>query len=275
MAEQDRTKSATQTDKAPMLQVQNLGKNYAEVQAVRDLNFSIQQGEIVGFLGPNGAGKSTTLRIVTGCLPASQGRSLVLGQDIAEQPIAVKKNIGYLPEVPPLYPDLSVDEQLLFACRLKGIVKAKQKQAIERVVERAQLAEVRRRLVAHLSKGFRQRVGIAQALLGEPPLLILDEPSAGLDPQQIGSVRELIKSLADEHTVLLSTHILSEVTATCQRAIIIANGRCVADASLKNLAAAHGNKSLEEIFLSLTQPGAQSIAKPESSSAASASASTE
>lgn len=246
--------SAATTAAAPaMLQVQGLSKNYRDVQAVNDLSFSISRGEVVGFLGPNGAGKSTTLRIITGCIPASSGQAQVEGLDVVEHAIEVKRRIGYLPEVPPLYPDLSVEEQLRFAARLKGLDGKNIPSAIDRVVERSQVGEVRRRLIGHLSKGFRQRVGIAQALIAEPALLILDEPTAGLDPQQIGDVRRLIKSLAGEHTVLLSTHILSEVTATCDRAIIIANGQLIADDTLDALAASHDNKSLEEIFLRLTR----------------------
>jgi len=236
----------------PMIEVRGLTKRYRDVAAIESISFSVAAGEIVGFLGPNGAGKTTTMRILTGCIPASAGSARVNGCDVFEDPHGVKRSIGYLPEVPPLYPDLSVLDQLQFVAALKGIRGRQAQREIERVAQRAAVADQLDRLVGNLSKGYRQRVGIAQALLGDPKVLILDEPTVGLDPKQIGEVRELIKNLAGEHTVVLSTHILPEVTMTCQRVLIIASGKVVADDTIDRLIANHGGKSLEEIFLSLT-----------------------
>jgi ABC-2 type transport system ATP-binding protein len=235
-----------------MLEVRSLSKRYRDLVAIQDVSFAVQRGEIVGFLGPNGAGKSTTLRILTGCIPATAGQAWVAGHDVFEEPARVKHSIGYLPEIPPLYPDLSVRDQLRFVASLKDLDRRRTRHEIERVAARTSIADVLERLVGNLSKGYRQRVGIAQALLGDPPVLILDEPTVGLDPKQIGEVRALIRSLAGDHTVVLSTHILQEVTATCQRVLIIAAGRIVADAGLAALVERHGGQSLEQIFLSLT-----------------------
>jgi len=220
-----------------MIHVENLHKRYGPIEAVRDVSFHVAPGEILGFLGPNGAGKTTTLRIITGFLPATSGRVTVGGKDIFEQPQEVKRLIGYLPETPPLYPELTVTEQLLFAARLKAVARRERKAAIERVIEKTGLTEVRRRLVANLSKGYRQRVGLAQALVNNPPVLVLDEPTVGLDPKQIIEIRQLIQSLAGDHTVILSSHILPEVRATCQRVVIIHQGRVVATDSFDTLAA--------------------------------------
>ncbi|MBN2359727.1 MAG: ABC transporter ATP-binding protein [Deltaproteobacteria bacterium] len=235
-----------------MIDVRGLTKRYRDLAAIEDVSFSVAAGEIVGFLGPNGAGKSTTMRILTGCIPATAGSVRVNGFDVFEDPHQVKRCIGYLPEVPPLYPDLTALEQLQFVAALKGIRGRQARAEIDRVVQRAAVGDQLSRLVGNLSKGYRQRVGIALALLGDPKVLILDEPTVGLDPKQIGEVRGLIKNLAGDHTVVLSTHILPEVTMTCQRALIIAAGRIVADDTIDRLAASHGGKSLEEIFLSLT-----------------------
>lgn len=236
----------------PMLQVRGLTKHYRDLVAIQDISFEVQRGEIVGFLGPNGAGKSTTMRILTGCIPATAGSARVAGHDVFEAPREVKRCIGYLPEIPPLYPDLSVHDQLRFVASLKNLDAQRTRDEIERVAARTSIGDVLERLVGNLSKGFRQRVGIAQALLGDPQVLILDEPTVGLDPKQIGEVRALIAALAGDHTVVLSTHILQEVTATCQRVLIIAGGRVVADDAIPALIARHEGQSLEQIFLSLT-----------------------
>jgi len=237
---------------AAMIEVQGLTKFYRDLPAIEDVSFKVGKGEILGFLGPNGAGKSTTMRILTGCIPPTSGRAQVAGQDVFDHPKAVKRQIGYLPEIPPLYPDLTVLDQLKLVAALKGLERAKVRDEIERVARRAAVADCMDRLLGNLSKGYRQRVGVAQALLGDPPVLILDEPTVGLDPKQIGDVRELIKDLAGDHTVVLSTHILQEVTMTCQRVLIISRGHIVADDTIDALVESHDGKSLEEIFLSLT-----------------------
>lgn len=240
-----------------MIEIEGLTKHYRDLAAIQDVSFKVGKGEIVGFLGPNGAGKTTTMKILTGFMPASHGTARVAGFDVFEQPMEVKRRIGYLPEIPPVYPDLTVGEYLKFVGTLKGLRGADLRSDVERVVNRVNLVQVLDRLIRNLSKGFQQRVGLAQALLGNPQVLILDEPTVGLDPRQIGDVRELIRELAGDHTVILSTHILQEVTATCQRAIIINKGRIVADDALQDLAAKHRRggreSSLEEIFLSLTE----------------------
>ena len=240
-----------------MIEIEGLTKHYRDLAAIQDVSFKVGKGEIVGFLGPNGAGKTTTMKILTGFMPASGGSARVAGFDVFEDPMEVKRRIGYLPEIPPVYPDLTVAEYLKFVGTLKGLRGSKLRADVERVVNRVNLVNVIDRLIRNLSKGFQQRVGLAQALLGNPQVLILDEPTVGLDPRQIGDVRELIRELAGEHTVILSTHILQEVTATCQRAIIINKGHIVADDPLHDLTAKHrrGDKesSLEEIFLSLTE----------------------
>ena len=219
-----------------MIHVENLHKRYGPVEAVRDVSFDVAPGEILGFLGPNGAGKTTTLRIITGFLPATSGKVTVGGDDIFENPRAVKQRIGYLPEVPPLYPELTVTEQLTFVARLKGVARRRRKTAVDEAIAKTGLTEVRRRLVANLSKGYRQRVGLAQALVNSPPVLILDEPTVGLDPKQIIEIRQLIQSLAGDHTVILSSHILPEVRASCQRVVIIHQGRVVATDTFDTLA---------------------------------------
>ena len=218
-----------------IIEVEALTKDYGSVVAVRDVSFSVGRGEVVGFLGPNGAGKSTTLRILAGFLGATSGKVRVNGHDIAEDSLKARASLGYMPEAAPLYPELRVREYLEFRARLKRVPRAKQKASIERALERASLKEVAQTSVGHLSKGYRQRVGLADALVADPPLLILDEPTAGLDPNQVREVRALIKELAHDHTVLLSTHILSEVEATCQRALVIDRGRLVAQGSLEEL----------------------------------------
>jgi len=211
-----------------MIEVEHLTKFYGQRAAVDDVSFQVGRGEIVGFLGPNGAGKTTTMRMLTTFLPPSSGSARVAGQDILRQSMEVRRAIGYLPEHPPLYPEMTVTDYLGFVATLKEIPGPKRAAAVGRSIERARLADVRQRLVGNLSKGYRQRVGLAQALLTDPAVLILDEPTIGLDPNQIQEVRALIRGLAGEHTVILSTHILSEVEATCQRVVIIDRGRIVA-----------------------------------------------
>ena len=240
-----------------MIEIKNLAKRYRDIIAVDDISFTVKKGEIVGFLGPNGAGKTTTMKIITGFTPPSDGMVKVAGFDISNQPMEVKKRIGYLPENPPLYPDLTVLEYLQFVAKLKGISKDERKQEIERVIEKTNLYDVEKRLIKNISKGYQQRTGLAQALLGNPDLLVLDEPTVGMDPRQIGEVRNLIKSLAGEHTVLLSTHILQEVVAICEHVIIINCGKIVTDdmlSELKKSSSSDGRQlSLEEIFLSHTE----------------------
>jgi len=239
-----------------MIEVKDLTKSYRERVAVDHLTFSVQEGEILGFLGPNGAGKSTTMKMLTGFLPPSSGSASIAGFDVFEHPLEVKRRIGYLPETPPLYQEMAVGAYLEFVATLKGVPRKQVKSEVERVAQLTGTLHVLRRVLQNLSKGFRQRVGIAQALLGSPPVLILDEPTEGLDPTQRAEVRTLIKSLAGKHTVILSTHILPEVTMTCEKVLIINQGRIVAFDRIAQLASAAGvsepNASLEEIFIKLT-----------------------
>jgi len=218
-----------------MIQVEGLSKKYARHVAVDNISFSVNKGEIVGFLGPNGAGKTTTMRILTCFLPPSEGRASVAGFDVFEKPFEVKKRIGYLPENPPVYPEMSIQDYLLFVARLKGVPNSEIKSRTEQVMERCFVSDVKGKLISKLSKGYRQRVGLAQAIIHNPDVLILDEPTSGLDPQQIKETRRLIKSLAVEHTIILSTHILPEVETTCEKVIIINRGRLVATDSVERL----------------------------------------
>jgi ABC-2 type transport system ATP-binding protein len=211
---------------------------------VRDVSFAVGKGEIVGFLGPNGAGKSTTLRVLAGFLGATSGRVRIAGHDIAEAPLAARRSLGYMPESAPLYPELRVAEYLLFRARLKEVPGPRRKAAIGGAMDRAGVAHMAGTVIGHLSKGYRQRVALADALVSDPPLLILDEPTAGLDPNQIREVRALIKDLAGDRTVLLSTHILSEVEATCERAIVIDRGRLVAEGTIEELRARQNSSAL-------------------------------
>jgi ABC-2 type transport system ATP-binding protein len=231
-----------------VIDVEGLTKDYGTVLAVRDVSFSVGRGEVVGFLGPNGAGKSTTLRILAGFLGATAGKVHINGHDIAEDSLAARATHGYKPEAAPLYPELRVREYLEFRARLKRVARGKRLDAVERAVERARLREVSETTIGHLSKGYRQRVGLADALVADPPLLILDEPTAGLDPNQVREVRALIKELSSDHTVLLSTHILSEVEATCQRALVIDRGRLVAQGTLEELARGRRSTELELVL---------------------------
>ncbi|HHH29913.1 MAG TPA: ABC transporter ATP-binding protein [Polyangiaceae bacterium] len=218
-----------------MIDVERLSKTYGSVHAVADISFSVGDGAVVGFLGPNGAGKSTTLRIIAGFLGATRGRVRIAGHDIVEERREALRKIGYMPETSPLYPEMRVAEYLRFRAELKGVGRRERGKEVERVLAEARVDDMADTLIDHLSKGYRQRVGLADALLGSPPLLILDEPSAGLDPNQIQQVRALVRRLADEHTILLSTHILPEVEATCDRAIVIDRGKLVASGTIDEL----------------------------------------
>lgn len=218
-----------------MIEVSDLTKRYGPRTAIKGLSFEVKAGEIVGFLGPNGAGKSTTMRILTCSMPASEGTARVAGHDVFEQPLEVKRNVGYLPETPPVYLEMRVGEYVQFAARLHGVTKGSLKSAVDTAIGKTGLGDVRNRVIGNLSKGFRQRVGLAQALVHNPKVLILDEPTVGLDPKQIIEIRELIKSLAGDHTVILSSHILPEVTATCQRIIVINKGQIVAQDTMESL----------------------------------------
>lgn len=221
-----------------MVEIKNLTKYYGAHPAVQDISFTVGDHEVLGFLGPNGAGKSTTMNMITGCLPSTSGTVLVDGYDIAKEPMEVKRRIGYLPELPPVYGDMRVRDYLQFAAGLKGIHRSKRKSEVDNALERLRLADVQKRLIGNLSKGYRQRVGFAQALLGSPKFLILDEPTVGLDPTQVMEVRNLITDLAKEHTIIFSTHILAEVSAVCQRVVIINKGQIRAVDTIENLAAA-------------------------------------
>ena len=218
-----------------MIEVQNLSKHYGDKKAVDNISFKAEDGEILGFLGPNGAGKSTTMNILTGYISCTEGKALIDGIDILEDPIKAKAKIGYLPELPPLYVDMTVREYLEFVAELKKVPKKERKQQIDEVMEMTQIADMQQRLIRNLSKGYRQRVGLAQAILGYPEVIILDEPTVGLDPKQIIEIRDLIRKLGENHTVILSSHILSEVSAVCDHIMIIAHGKLVASDSPENL----------------------------------------
>ncbi len=235
-----------------MIQVEHLTKHYGPKTAIADVSFSVEKGEVLAFLGPNGAGKTTTMRILTASMPATSGSARVAGFDCFDQPREVKRAIGYLPEVPPLYTEMTVSEYLTFVGRLKGIEPARLPQALDRALEQLSLGEVRGRLIANLSRGFKQRVGLAQALIHDPPVLILDEPTVGLDPKQIIEIRQLIKSLAGSHTIILSTHILPEATAVAQRVVIIHEGRIVAEDTQDQLSARL--RRSEKVSLTLKRP---------------------
>ena len=218
-----------------MIKVEGLTKRYARTVAVDNISFEVEKGQIVGFLGPNGAGKTTTMRVLTCFLPPTSGHATVAGFDVLENPMEVKKRMGYLPETPPLYPEMEVVEYLKFVGRLKGIASRELMTRVEEVMKRCAVIDVRSKLISKLSKGYRQRVGLAQAIIHNPDVLILDEPTSGLDPKQIIETRELINSLAGDHTIILSTHILSEVEHSCERVIIISQGKLAAIDSVANL----------------------------------------
>lgn len=227
-----------------MITVNNLAKQFGEVPAVAGVSFSAERGQIVGFLGPNGAGKTTTLRMLTTFLPPTGGTASVAGFDIVSRADEVRKRIGYLPENPPLYPEMTVEEYLRFVGRIKGIESSRLSEKVDLAMEKCFVTDVRNRLCQHLSRGFRQRVGLAQALIHDPDVLILDEPTSGLDPRQIIDIRKMISGLARQHTVILSTHILPEVSMVCQKVVVINRGRIALEAMLSDL-----QKPLEEVFL--------------------------
>jgi ABC-2 type transport system ATP-binding protein len=218
-----------------MIEVRELTKAYGPLRAVNDISFDVEQGEIVGFLGPNGAGKTTTMRILAGFHPATHGTARIAGFDVHRQPLEVKRRVGYLPESVPLYLEMVVSSYLSYVAEVKGIGRGQRRKDVGDVMERCGLAPMQKRLIQNLSKGYRQRVGLAQALLGNPPILILDEPTVGLDPKQIVGIRQMIKDLSDNHTVLLSTHILPEVSMICNRVLILHQGRIVAERSMDDL----------------------------------------
>ena len=218
-----------------MIKVEGLTKRYARTVAVDNISFEVEKGQIVGFLGPNGAGKTTTMRVLTCFLPPTEGKATVAGFDVLENPMEVKKRIGYLPETPPLYPEMEVIEYLTFVGKLKGIESRELRHKVEEVMRKCAVNDVRSKLINKLSKGYRQRVGLGAAIIHNPDVLILDEPTSGLDPKQIIEIRELLRSLAGDHTIILSTHILSEVEHSCERVIIISQGKLVATDSVANL----------------------------------------
>ena len=230
-----------------MIEACQLTKFFGDLLAIEDVSFHVPKGQIVGFLGPNGAGKSTTMRILTAFSNASRGTATVAGHDVHEHPLAVKRSIGYLPERVPLYEEMVVSGFLRYVAEVKGVTRGQQLAEVERVCERCGLSEMRHRIIGHLSKGYRQRVGLAQALVASPPVLILDEPTVGLDPKQIVDIRQMIKGLAGDHTVLLSTHILPEVAMVCERVIIINRGRIVAEDLMDQLGGAQSTEWLLEV----------------------------
>ncbi len=218
-----------------MVEIKNLTKYYGKNCAIKEINFEIQDNEILGFLGPNGAGKSTTMNIISGYLPSTNGTVIIDGYDIAEQPSEAKKRIGYLPEIPPVYPDMRVEEYLKFVAGIKGVPSTERKEQIQKAMERLRIVDMRHRLIRNLSKGYKQRVGFAQALLGNPKILILDEPTVGLDPTQVIEVRNLIMDLKKDHSIIFSSHILAEVSAVCERVVIINKGKIMAIDTIDNL----------------------------------------
>lgn len=244
-----------------MIEVFHLTKKYGSRLAVDDVSFTVEDGQIYGLLGPNGAGKSTIMNILTGYLSATSGQVAVAGHPLPEEADAAKACVGYLPEQPPLYPEMTVQEYLDFAAELKGVKKAERKEQVLKAARRTGLEAVLPRLIRSLSKGYRQRVGIAQALLGSPKLIILDEPTVGLDPAQVIEIRKLIRELGRAHTVILSSHILSEVQAVCQKVLVLSKGKLATSGTLEELTA--GGKSLEEVFLELTGGEPEEIAGEE------------
>ena len=232
-----------------MINVDNLSKFYGSVEAVRGISFDVQEGEIIGFLGPNGAGKSTTMKILTGYMPASSGSAHIAGFDVSQDPLNVQKNLGYLPENNPLYPEMTVKAYLDYSASIKGLTGLEKNRSIGSVIEKCGLANVESRVIGHLSKGYRQRVGLAQALVNDPPVMLLDEPTSGLDPAQIVEIRNLIKDLKGNRTIMLSTHILPEVNMVCDRVVIIHQGRLAASGELDSLADSMNEKN--RTFLSV------------------------
>ena len=236
-----------------MIQVERLTKRYGDRVAVRALSFEVKKGEVVGFLGPNGAGKSTTLRMLTGFLEPTEGTIRIAGIDAIAEPLEARRNIGYMPEAVPLYPEMRVEEYLAYRARLKGVARRDVKKRVDAALEKAKVTDVRSRIIGQLSKGYKQRVGLADALVADPPLLVLDEPTAGLDPNQIRQVRDLIRSLAGEHTVLLSTHILPEVEAACGRVLILHKGELKLEGATSSIRLTMGGQSA--LLLSLVGRG--------------------
>jgi len=222
-----------------MLTASKLTKCYGSIISVDSLDFTIEKGEVLGLLGANGAGKSTTMNMLTGCIPPSSGQVVVLGNNMALNPIQSKRHIGYLPEIPPLYTDMTVNEQLMFVAQVRTLGKNLCRSELDRVCELVNITDVRKKMIKQLSKGYRQRVGMAQAMIGSPELLILDEPTAGLDPKQIIDMRQLILDLKDQHTIIISSHILAEISSVCTRLLILKNGKLVADSSPDQLGIAH------------------------------------
>jgi ABC-2 type transport system ATP-binding protein len=237
-----------------MITVKNLTKKYARNTAVDHISFTVEKGQIVGFLGPNGAGKTTTMRMLTCFMPPTDGSATVAGFDVLEQPMEVKRRVGYLPETPPLYPEMSAAEYLEFVGKLKGLSGTALRQRIDFVLGRCNIDDVKNKLLGKLSKGYRQRVGLAQAIIHNPDVLVLDEPTAGLDPKQINETRDLIKSLAGDHTIILSTHILPEVEQTCEQVIIINRGKLVTTDSVQHLQ--NRARGVEAVFVEVTARGA-------------------
>jgi len=237
-----------------VIEVQHLTKRYGPTTAVDDVSFRVERGEVLGFLGPNGAGKTTTMRVLTGYMPPSEGNAIVAGYDVMTQPIEAKRRTGYLPETPPLYPEMTVRDYLSFVARIKGVPRAERGSRVNAAMERTRIADMANRHCAKLSKGYRQRVGLAQAIMHNPDVLILDEPTAGLDPKQINETRQLIKDLGGDHTVILSTHILPEVSQTCHRVVIINKGRVVAVDTPENLTARL--RGSETMFVQVDAAGA-------------------
>ena len=225
-----------------MLELKNLCKNYANIHAIQNISFSVKPGDVLGFLGPNGAGKSTSMKIICGVIPASSGNVLIDGIDIFESPLEAKQKIGYLPEHPPLYLDMSVQDYLLYVAQLKRVPKQSISKYVNDSMEQTQLSDVRHRIIGHLSKGYRQRIGIAQAIVAKPKILVLDEPTVGLDPKQMHEIRTLIQQLSSNHSLILSTHILSEVQLVCNRVIIINKGKILAEQTMQDWNAQHQNK---------------------------------
>jgi len=244
-----------------MIEVKNLSKYYGDRAAIRSLNFKIEKGDVVGLLGPNGAGKSTTMKILTGYMSPSSGTALVGGVDVFEQPLEVKKKIGYLPETPPLYLDMVVEDYLGYVAQLKKVPQVQIKKNIEKSLIKTQLLSVRKRLIRNLSKGFKQRVGIAQALVSDPEILVLDEPTVGLDPKQVAEIRQLINELKGSHTIILSTHILSEVQATCNKVIIIHQGQIVAQDSIEQIEKAHQSQNHVQVQIKTEGDFAEQVKK--------------
>ncbi|MBD1931774.1 MULTISPECIES: ABC transporter ATP-binding protein [Cyanophyceae] len=242
-----------------MIEVEHLSKIYGSTPAIQDVTFKVEPGEILGFLGPNGAGKTTTMRILAGYLPASSGSAKIAQYDVHEDSMAVRRRIGYLPETPPLYPDMTVEGFLDFVARIKGVARKVRRDRVNSAMERCNLTEKRKVLIRKLSKGYRQRVGIAQAIVHDPPAIILDEPTVGLDPRQIIDVRNLIKSLAGSHTIILSTHILPEVSMTCSRVAIINRGKIVATNTPENLVAQLAGGSGYELEIDGDEEAAQQM----------------